>query len=303
VADKSIEIIIPARNMGGQLSKALGTLAPQLAGGDTMTVVDDASTDDTASVAADTGAGVITLGRSRGPYFARQVAANRSAADILLFIDARCRALPGLLDAHRVLHASTDTALSCTDVRTRGGPTLAARVAAVQQPFRLAGRVGVPGRPDFYPTANLGISKGAFSTVGGFREMRSGADADICWRIQSQSLGRMAIDTRTLMEWEPRATMRDLASQWRRYGASTAYLEWLYGDISPSTFGTPLTLTEKLWRRVRQAARTGDATITESVARLVITAVYQYGYVSAQRESRYFTSPEPYELDDIETAS
>lgn len=303
MADKSIEIIIPVRNMGGELSKALNTLAPQLAGGDTMTVVDDASTDDTAKVAADTGAEVLTLERSRGPYFARQIAANRSAADILLFIDARCRALPGLLDAHRALHASTDTALSCTDVRTQGGPTLAARVAAAQQPFSLAGRVGVAGRPDFYPTANLGISKQAFSAVGGFREMRSGADADICWRIQSQSLGRMAIDTRTLMEWEPRATMRDLASQWRRYGASTAYLEWLYGDISPSTFGTPLTLTEKLLLRLKRAGRTSDAKVTESVARLAITAVYQYGYVSAQRQSRHFTAPEPYELGDTETAS
>jgi glycosyltransferase involved in cell wall biosynthesis len=303
VTDKSIEIIIPARNMGGELAKALDTLVPQLAGGDALTVVDDASTDDTAGVAEDSGAGVLTLGRSRGPYFARQVAANRSAADILLFIDARCRALPGLLDAHRALHSKTDTALSCTDVRTQGGPTLAARVAEAQQPFSLDGRVGVPGRPDFYPTANLGISKQAFSVVGGFREMRSGADADICWRIQNQSLGRMAIDTRTLMEWEPRATMRDLASQWRRYGASTAYLEWLYGDISPSTFGTPLTLTEKLRRRFSRAGRTGDATITDSLARLAITAVYQYGYVTARRQSKDFTAPEPYQLDGVEAAS
>jgi hypothetical protein len=54
-----------------------------------------------------------------------------------------------------------------------------------------------------------------------------GGDVDICWRIQEQSLGTMAVDTRVLMEWEPRATMRDLASQWKRYGRSNAYLRWV----------------------------------------------------------------------------
>jgi len=276
VTDKSIEIIIPARNMGGELAKALDTLAPQLAGGDTMTVVDDASTDDTARVAEDSGAGYSPLAEVAAPTSpARSLPTGPRPTSC-----CHRRALPRtpwLLDAHRALHAKTDTALSCTDVRTQGGPTLAARVAAAQQPFSLAGRVGVPGRPDFYPTANLGISKQAFSAVGGFREMRSGADADIFWRIQNQSLGRMAIDTRTLMEWEPRATMRDLASQWRRYGASTAYLSGSTATSHRPPSVTPLTLTEKLRRRFSRAGRTNDATITDSVARLAITAVYQYG--------------------------
>ncbi|MBS1691334.1 MAG: glycosyltransferase [Actinobacteria bacterium] len=299
MADKSIEIIIPVRNMGQQLAKALQTLTPQLTEADTLTVVDDASGDDTARVAAGAGANVITLRDSRGPYFARQVAAMRSSADVLLFIDGRCRALPGLLDAHRRLHADAGTALSCTDVRTAGGPTLAARVAALQQPFSLAGKIGTPGRPDFYPTANLGVSATAFAAVEGFRAMRSGADADICWRIQNESHGRMAVDTRTLMEWEPRATMRDLASQWKRYGASTAYLEWLYGDISPSTFGTPRPLPQRLWLRIRSARDTAGATVPESMARLAITAVYQYGYTSAKRKSREFVPPAPYRTDEL----
>jgi hypothetical protein len=34
----------------------------------------------------------------------------------------------------------------------------------------------------------------------------------------------MAVDTRVLMEWEPRATVRDLASQWKRYGRSNVHL-------------------------------------------------------------------------------
>lgn len=301
MADKSIEIIIPAQNMGHHIAKAVQSLTPQLAERDIVTVIDDASTDDTARAAADAGADVLTLRRSHGPYLARQLAAIKSPADILLFVDARCRALPGLLDAHRRLHSDTATALSCTDVCTQSGPTMAARVAALQQPFSLAGKIGVPGRPDFYPTANLGVSREAFRAIGGFRAMRSGADADICWRIQIQSVGRMAVDTRTLMEWEPRSGMRDLASQWRRYGASTAYLEWLYGDISPSTFGTPLCLPEKIWLRLRRDRGTADPAVTESAARLAITAAYQFGYLAAKRKSAEFTPPAQYHVDEIDS--
>lgn len=285
--------------MSDHLTKAIESLSPQLGKRDVVTVIDDASTDDTAAAASRAGADVLTLGRSRGPYFARQVAASRSSADILLFVDARCRALPGLLDAHRTMHDRPGIALSCTDVRTRRGPTLAGRVAALQQPFSLTGKIGVPGRPDFYPTANLGVSKQAFTAVGGFRAMRSGADADICWRVQNEQFGEMAVDSRTLMEWEPRSTMRDLASQWKRYGASTAYLEWLYGNISPSTFGTPRSLPQKVWLRLRGAGTPSGTALPDMLARLAITAAYQYGYTVSRRNHHEFRAPQTYANDDI----
>jgi len=88
-------------------------------GRDTMTSSTTHRPTITARVAEDSGAGYSPFGRSPRPLLRPQVAANRFRGDILLFIDARCRALPGLLDAHRALHAKTDTALSCTDVRTK----------------------------------------------------------------------------------------------------------------------------------------------------------------------------------------
>ena len=101
MAKQTIEVIVPVRDMAGHLPKLLRPLMAQLADGDRVTVVDDASSDDTASVARFSGANVVTLTGSKGPYYARQVAASRSTADTLLFIDGRCRPLPGLLDAHR----------------------------------------------------------------------------------------------------------------------------------------------------------------------------------------------------------
>jgi cellulose synthase/poly-beta-1,6-N-acetylglucosamine synthase-like glycosyltransferase len=216
---------------------------------------------------------------------------------VLLFVDARCRAQPGLLDAHRSLHNTPGVALSCTEVLTRTGPSLAARVAALRQGMTLRNLVDVPGRPGYFTTANLGVSRDAFAMVGGFREMRSGADADICWRIQDRGLGSMAVDRRALMEWEPRSSMRDLASQWKRYGNSTAYLEWVYGDISPSNFDSAMSFRERVWQRLKEARRDSDATIVETLASVFVSAVYSFGYLTATRHSHEFSKPIPYEID------
>lgn len=51
MAKQTIEVIVPVRDMAGHLPKLLRPLMAQLADGDRVTVVDDASSDDTASVA------------------------------------------------------------------------------------------------------------------------------------------------------------------------------------------------------------------------------------------------------------
>lgn len=242
----SAEVIIPVRDMADQLSECLSPVLDQLGSGDCLTVVDDASRDGTGAAAEALGAKVIRIANSRGPYFARQVAAHRSTADMLLFVDARCRALPGLLASHKAMLADSVVALTCTGTRTQSGPSLAQRVAAKQQPFSLDGKVGVPGRMDFYPTANLGVRRKAFEQVDGFRDMRSGADADLCWRIQDSGLGVLRADPQILMEWAPRTKFKDLLEQWQRYGQSTAYLEWLYPGQSSSSSGRPVSLLARV---------------------------------------------------------
>lgn len=279
---RAIEVIIPARDMADQLPQVLRPLRDQLCAADRVTVVNDASNDDTEAVALGFGAQVINLADSRGPYFARQVAGQGSTADILLFIDGRCRPLPGLLDAHRTLQDDPRVALSCTDVRTISGPTLAARVAELKQPFRLDGAVGVPGRPDFYPTANLGVDRDAFIAVGGFRQMRSGGDADLCWRIQGQSVGILAADRRVLMEWVPRADMRDLLSQYNRYGASTAYLQHVHGDHSPAPYAQDRSRLTALLEELRKRRAWRRATAAEWLGRAAVNTAFQYGYLQAK---------------------
>lgn len=291
--EKSIEVIIPVRNLATQLPELAKPLLDQRHQGDVITLVNDASTDDTAGVARNLGLNVITLAESHGPYFARQTAAKRSTADILLFVDGRCRPLPGLLDAHRELQSQDGVALSCTDVRTRTGPSLAARVAELQQPFSLRGRVDIPGRPPYFPTCNLGIAAPAFKAVNGFRVMRGGGDVDICWRVQEQSLGVMAVDRRVLMEWEPRTSMRDLASQYRRYGRSTAYLKWAFGDQSPAVYRKDSMLSA-LKDEIARRRAIRRPTLVEELARIGIDTVFQIGTFEAGFKRKSFEPPRNY---------
>jgi hypothetical protein len=249
------------------------------------------------------GANVVRITDSRGPYYARQVAAGRSSADTLLFIDGRCRPLPGLLDAHRALQRTPGVALSCTNVRTLSGPTIAARLAAAMQPFMLPRGGGamkatigmVPPRPDYYPTANLGIDRTAFTTVGGFRAMRGGGDLDICWRIQEQGLGTIATDTRILMEWEPRTHMRDLGSQWKRYGHSNAYMRWAHrnDDAGRGQGAAPRHSAVEAWATMRAELR---RPLAELAANALVGIAFQYGYLMAQFKRSDFEMPASFQI-------
>jgi glycosyltransferase involved in cell wall biosynthesis len=240
-----VDVIIPLRNMASELGECLSPIIEQLDHDDRVVVVDDASTDDTARTAEMLGAHVLPIADSRGPYYARHTAAMQSTAEQLLFIDGRSRPMPGLLEAHKALLSRPDIALSCTETRTRTGPTLAERISAKRQPFALKGYVGVSARLDFFPTCNLGVRTDSYRHVGGFRQMRSGGDADLCWRIQKAGLGGMAADPRVLMEWAPRSSLTGTLEQWYRYGKSTRYLEWVWPDQSPKASGRDFD-----WRRV-----------------------------------------------------
>ena len=107
-------IVVPARNEANTLPALLTSLRPELRPGDQLIVVDDASTDGTADVAARGGAIVVTAPQLpegwTGKAWACATGARQSTADRLLFIDADVTVAPGGLD--RVLGAHDDGLLS-----------------------------------------------------------------------------------------------------------------------------------------------------------------------------------------------
>jgi glycosyltransferase involved in cell wall biosynthesis len=88
----ALSVIVPARNAETTLDLVLSVWEPRGRRGYELIVVDDASTDGTADVAARYADRVLKLAEHRGPAAARNAGARASRGDILLFVDADVRA-------------------------------------------------------------------------------------------------------------------------------------------------------------------------------------------------------------------
>jgi len=94
-----ISIIIPAYNAAAYLAEAIESAVTQTLKPDTITVVDDGSTDTTSEVAGQFATQVKLLNQSNaGVCVARNLGAAQSDADWLLFLDADDRLLPDALE-------------------------------------------------------------------------------------------------------------------------------------------------------------------------------------------------------------
>src|SRR5207302_9258049 len=104
---------------------------------------------------------------------ARQLAAEAAKTDVLLFVDARCRALPGWYETMVKPLQESDIAITCSDVETLAGKGAAATAAYLLQSFHARQYLAHRFLP-YFPTCNLAVRRNAFREVGGFRRLRSG---------------------------------------------------------------------------------------------------------------------------------
>jgi 4,4'-diaponeurosporenoate glycosyltransferase len=97
-----LSIVIPARNEEQNLPKLLASIAASCTQPIEVLVVDDASTDNTASVAQSFGASVLTSAQLpagwTGKSWACRQGAQQAIGDLLLFLDADTYFVPGGLD-------------------------------------------------------------------------------------------------------------------------------------------------------------------------------------------------------------
>lgn len=98
----AVSVIIPARDEQRSLPLTLASLAPELAADDEVIVVDDHSSDATATVARDAGATVVAAPDLPpgwlGKPWACHTGAERSGNELLVFLDADTRLEAGGLD-------------------------------------------------------------------------------------------------------------------------------------------------------------------------------------------------------------
>jgi GT2 family glycosyltransferase len=94
----SLAVVIPAFNAAPFLKRVLPAAQEAARGRAEVLVVDAGSPDDTAVLAEELGTRVVRLPVPTGPSGARNAGAAAVATDVILFIDADCRAHPDVVD-------------------------------------------------------------------------------------------------------------------------------------------------------------------------------------------------------------
>ena len=162
-------------------------------------------------------------------YAARNTGIRAATGEFFAFTDADCYPQPHWL-TNLIQPFQDDTiGLVAGEIIAFPGTTLlesyADRKHIMSQQDTLAHKFCPYGQ-----TANLGIRKQALEAVGLFRPyLTTGGDADICWRVQRESDWKIHYAPTATIQHRHRQTLKDLRSQWYRYGKSNRYLHELHG--------------------------------------------------------------------------
>jgi GT2 family glycosyltransferase len=170
------------RDGAESLPALLDSLASQDLGREAyeVVVVDNASRDATAEVAAARGARVVSEPRPNRSL-ARNAGARAAQSDLFAFTDADCVADSGWLAALLACHARDGSPLIAGNIQivTKDAPN---QVERFERCWRFAQEAGV--RQGWAATANLLVARHAFQAVGGLdaNYRHIGEDVDFCLR-------------------------------------------------------------------------------------------------------------------------
>lgn len=222
----TVSLIAPFAGPGEELDRFLAAIGQiGLLEGDEIIVADNRARPEPGGV-------VIEASGPRSSYYARQVAAERARGEWLVFVDADTTPDPGLLDAYFDPPPAERTAVlagGIDDVAEADTPV--ARYVTARRKLDQSNTLA-HSRP-YAQTANAAVRRSAFEEVGGFPDpVRSGADADLCWRLAAAGWG---IESRpqARVRHRSRATLGALLAQLHRHGSGMQWLDRRYPGAFP----------------------------------------------------------------------
>jgi len=172
---------------------------------------------------------VLSENKIQSSYAARNTGIREAVGEIIAFTDADCRPQPQWLDALIQPFVNQNVVIVAGEITALPGDSLlekyADRQETLSQKHTLANKFCAYGQ-----TANLAIRRLALEKAGLFRPyLTTGGDADICWRILQLEIGSLEFAPLAIVQHRHRTTLKELKSQWRRYGRSNSYLHELHG--------------------------------------------------------------------------
>lgn len=232
-----VSVVIPIYNGEADLPYLLKCLFAQTYSPELVEylLVDNNSSDRTLSILQETAKNApinilpLTENNIQSSYAARNAGIKAASSNIIAFTDADCRPQPQWLEKLIQPFINPEVVIVAGEITALPGKSILEKFADKQetlsQKHTLANK--------YYPygqTANLAIRRKVFNISGLFRPyLTSGGDADICWRILKQNLGKLEFAADAIVQHRHRLTLKELASQWRRYGRSNLYLHQLHG--------------------------------------------------------------------------
>jgi dolichol-phosphate mannosyltransferase len=224
----TISVVIPARNEAGRIVPLLGAMigAP---GVSEVIVVDDESTDGTASIAAAAGAGVVSAGGRpsgwAGKSWALQCGLHAASSDWIVTLDADARPDPGLPSAV-VARAEVDGTDLLTVAGRFRGHAAGARWLHAAMLTTLVYRFGAPGRSPL-PAPHRVLANGqcmafrrtALLELGGLSPVSGAVVEDVALARHLARAGRRVdfLDASDLLHVE---LYDSLAATWSGWGRS-----------------------------------------------------------------------------------
>jgi len=156
------------------------------------------------------------------------IGASKQPLVILAFTDADCRPQPDWLENLIAPFSDPSIGIVAGEILALPGKTFleqyADRQNTLSQKHTLAHPFCAYGQ-----TANLAIRRSALEQVGLFRPyLTTGGGADICWRIGRETDWQLYFAPTAIVQHRHRQSMKELESQWRRYGRSNLYLHELH---------------------------------------------------------------------------
>ncbi len=229
-------VIVPIYNGATDLSELLAALQAQTyAGPVEYLLVDNNSSDNTWALlqaAAESWPALRPLQEAeiQSSYAARNRAIREAQGEMLVFTDADCRPRPDWLSQLDVaIQSASAPDLLAGEVVGMEGHSLLERHASYAGVLSQVNTLNHSFCP-YGQTANLVVRRSVFEQVGLFRPyLTTGGDADLCWRIQTETSVKIEFAPAAIVEHRHRSTWSELRQQWQRYGRSNSYLHQLHG--------------------------------------------------------------------------
>jgi GT2 family glycosyltransferase len=293
-AESVVSVVVPIRDAESHVGPLLDALlAQELSCGDLEIVaVDNGSQDGTwrrlceIQSRSHVRLTLVQENRIACSYLARNTGICAARGRILAFTDADCRPRPDWLRRLIEGFRSSKIGLVAGEIEAAPGDTwvegYCTRWGMLSQRFALSH----PHAP-YAQTASLAVRRAVFVDVGLFRSnMTSGGDADLCWRATAAGWKLEFAPGATIMHHH-RTTLRDLWSQWKRYGGGQEHLRQLHGVPAISLLSGAQLLVS-LSRSMGRSLPVGLPTAGDIPLALLCWAAFQAGRLS-QRE--WFDAP------------